>query len=119
MANASGERAFDVAGLEKLLERTERAIAELEAQNAVGDDPPPARLSPALTRAERLREQMRAAMKRLAQRRGPAKVNLTDGDAHFVKGRSGIVPGYNAQAVVSPLRAEPARVGGSFIIAAH
>lgn len=35
---------FDAVGLQKLLDRTEVAIAELEAQNEGGDGPPPPRL---------------------------------------------------------------------------
>ena len=33
----------------------------------------------------------------------PVRVNLTDGHSELMKGRNGVVAGYNAQSVVSPL----------------
>jgi hypothetical protein len=39
-ANAAGDRTFDAAALQRLLERTEAAITEMEAQSKGGDDPP-------------------------------------------------------------------------------
>jgi transposase len=115
--NASRHRTFDAAGLQKLLDRTEAAIAELEAQNEGGDDPPPPRLPEQLRRAEGLRSQVRAAMERLAGQDGIVRVNLTDGDAQLMKGQQGIVAGYNAQAMVSPL--DPAQaVGNGMVITA-
>lgn len=102
-ANAAGDRTHDVASLERLLERTEAAIAALEAQNAGGDDLPPPRLPPELGQARALREQVRTAMDRLAKHPGWTRVNLTDADAQLMKGRQGMMPGYNAQAMVSPL----------------
>ncbi len=104
-ASAAGDRTYDAAGLGRLLERTEAAIAELEAQNEGGDDPPPPRLPERLRRADGLRGQVRAAMDRLARNQGPKRVNLTDEDAQLMKGRQGILPAYNAQAVVSPVNA--------------
>jgi transposase len=116
--NAAGNRTYDPAGLRRLLERTEAAIAELEAQNEGGSDPPAPHLPESLRRATYRRAQVRAAMDRLASREGARRVNLTDGDAELMKGRHGILPGYNAQAVVSPL--DPGRAGktGLFITAA-
>ncbi len=116
--NAAGDRTYDTAGLRRLLERTEAAIAEMEAQNEGGSDCPAPHLPESLRRAEDRRAQVRAAMDRLASREGARRVNLTDGDAELMKGRHGILPGYNAQAVVSPL--DPARAGrtGLFITAA-
>ena len=105
-ANAAGDRTYDAAGLHRLLERAGAAIAELEAQNEGGDDPPPPKLPKELARAQGLRERVMAAMKRLAERHGRVKVNLTDGDAQLMKRWQGIMPGYNAQAVVSPLSQE-------------
>ena len=63
-ASAAGDRTHDAAGLGRLLERTEAAIAELEAQNEGGDDPSPPRLPEQLRRADGLRGQGRAAMDR-------------------------------------------------------
>ena len=56
-----------------------------------------------------LRKQVRQAMKELPSRvrpnryKRPALINLTDEDARLMKSRQGVVPGYNAKAVVSPL----------------
>ncbi len=101
--NAAKERTYDREGLQRLLERTEATISELEMENETGDDPPPPRLPDALTKAERLRNEVKEAMQKLAAQEGRTRVNLTDEDAVLVKSRQGIVTGYNAQAVVSPL----------------
>ena len=61
--NASTDRTYNAATLQKLLDRTEAATAELEAQNEGGDDPPMARLPKQLRRVEGLRWQVRAAMR--------------------------------------------------------
>jgi hypothetical protein len=116
--NASTYRTYNAVTLQKLLDRTEAAIAELEAQNEGGDDPPPPRLPEQLRRAEGLRGQVRAAMERLASEEGTVRVNLTDGDAQLMKGRHGIEAGYNAQAMVSPLNPAKATRSGMLITAA-
>ena len=54
-ANAVGDRTYDTAGLHRLLERVEAAIAELEAQNEAGEDSPSPRLPEELRRAQALR----------------------------------------------------------------
>jgi len=118
-ANAAGDRTYDTAGLHRLLERAEVAIAELEAQNERGDDSPPPRLPEELHRAQALRHQVRDAMLHLVQHEGLSRVNLTDGDAQLMKGRSGIVIGYNAQAMVSPLAPGTAKGNGMLITAAE
>jgi transposase len=100
-ANAAGDRTYDSKGLQRLLDRVEAAIVELEAQNEGGDDTSPAHLPEELQHAQALRQRIQDAMSRLDQ--GKGKINLTDGDAQLMKGRSGIMPGYNAQAMVSPL----------------
>jgi hypothetical protein len=100
-ANASGDRTCDEAKLARLLERAEAAIASLEAQNEVGEDGPPPAMPPELRKAQSLKEKVQAAQERLANERRK-RVNLTDGDAQLMKGRRSIMPGYNAQAIVSP-----------------
>ena len=50
--NAARARTYDAAGLQHLLTRTEAAIAELEAQNESGGDPPSPRLPESLRRVE-------------------------------------------------------------------
>jgi transposase len=112
--NAAKDRTFDAAALAKV----EQAIAELEAQNGPDDPPTPPRLPRELARAETLRAQIRAALDQVQAPGGPNQVNLTDPEAGFVKGRLGIIVGYNAQAAVAsvPLadaahpRARPARL---------
>jgi hypothetical protein len=116
-ANAAGDRTHDAAGLRRLLDRVEAAIAELEAQNEGGDDPIPPRLPERLQTAQALRLQVRDAMSRLEDQ-GLSKINLTDSDAQLMKARSGIVIGYNAQAMVSPVGTGVAKGSGMLITAA-
>ena len=59
--------------LERLLERTERAIADLEAQNEAGDEPAAPRLPADLAEAQRLRAEVLAARQALAAERAPAR----------------------------------------------
>jgi transposase len=95
-ANAAGDRTYDWPELQRLLERADSEIAELEAQNEGGQDPPPARLPAELQQAQVLRQRVQDAMSQLSQSEGMTKVNLTDEDAKLMKGRSGIIIGYNA-----------------------
>jgi transposase len=99
--NAAKDRTLDAAGLGKLLERVDQAIADLEAQNRPDGPPTPPRLPPALAQAEALRQRVRAARAQVAAPDGPQRINLTDPEAGLVKGRQGIVAGYNAQAAVA------------------
>ena len=101
-ANAGSHRIYNAKELRKLLEKTEAAIQDLERQNEAGDDPPPPHLPEKLAKAERLRSEMKAALERLEEE-GRKHISLTDGDAKFMKTRQGIVPGYNAQAMVCPV----------------
>ncbi len=109
--NVAKGRTYDKEGLERLLERTEAAICELEVQNESGGDPPPPRLSVDLAGAERLRAEVKAAMERLAAEEGRKRINLTDGDTELMKSHQGIVVGYNAQAMVSPVKAAGKETG--------
>jgi hypothetical protein len=81
--NAAKDRTLDAAALAKLLERVETAIADLEAQNRPDGPPTPPRLP----------EDLRAAI--------------------LVKSRTGIVAGFNAQAVAAAVAfpPEPGRPG--------
>ena len=45
-------------------------------------------------------------MEELADQQDTKRINLTDAEAHFMKTRQGIMPAYNAQAVVSPVELE-------------
>ncbi len=102
-ANADKGRTYDADGLKKFLQRVEDRIRELEHENEAENDPPPQQLPDELTKAESLKAKVKAAMKRLAAEEGRKRINLTDGDAELMKSRHGIVAGYNAQAVVTPV----------------
>ena len=117
-ANAAGDRTYDATGLERLLAQTEAAISDLEARNEQGEDPPPPRLPQELHQAQVLRERVKSAMDHL-NRQGFRRVNLTDEDAQLMKGRQGVMPAYNAQAMVSPLDPSQASGSGMLITAAE
>ena len=102
VANASLNRSYDAEGLRGLLERLESAITDLEAQNEAGEDASAIHLPRELADKEVLREQVRQAMDDLTSQKRHKRINLTDPDARLMKGRQGIVAGYNAQAMVSP-----------------
>ena len=80
VANASVNRSYDAEGLRGLLERLERAIADLEAQNEAGEEAAVAHLPEELADKEVLREQVRQAMADLASQRRHKRINLTDPD---------------------------------------
>jgi transposase len=123
-ANAAVERSLDATGLTKLLERTEKAIAALEARNEAGDEPPPPSLPERLRTTQALREQVRQALEDLETEEVAGKLNLTDGEAKLMKGRQGIAPAYNGQAAVVPTNATAGAIlgaaapAGRFIVAA-
>ena len=106
VANASVNRSYDAEGLRGLLDRLERAIADLEAQNEAGEEATVARLPEKLAYKEVLREQVKHAMADLASQKRHRRINLTDPEARLMKGRQGIVAGYNAQAMVSPMETD-------------
>jgi len=116
-ANAAKARTYDVGGLQRLLERTEKAIEELEEQNEASNDPCPVHLPEKLRHAEVLRTEIKDAMERLVEEEGLKRVNLTDGDASLMKSRQGTIAGYNLQAVVSPLKVEESGKTGMLITA--
>ncbi|MCC7104295.1 MAG: IS1182 family transposase [Chloroflexi bacterium] len=61
-AHAAKGRTLERAGLERLLERTDGAVADLEAQNRGGEAPVPPRLPATLQEQRALREQVQAAL---------------------------------------------------------
>ena len=103
-ANASLYRSYGEEGLRRLLSGVEKAIVDLESQNEGGSKVPTAQLPQELSEKKALRKRVRQAMDALSVEDGRKRVNLTDRDARLMKTRSGIAPGYNAQAVVSPIR---------------
>ena len=114
-ASAAGDQTCDRAKLERLLTKTEDAIGELEAQNKSDDGPLPAHLPAELQQAQVLRERIQHAMSHLGKDPRLTRVNLTDQDAQLMKGRQGIMPGYNAQAMASPVAQSS---GGGMLITA-
>lgn len=117
--NAARDRTLDAKGLGRLLERTERLIEQLEAQNQAEAESEAglARLPKELAQAEGLREQVKSALAVVTAEEGPKQVNLTDPEAGLMKGRSGMLAGYNAQAAVSPVVVAKAGGTGLFITA--
>ena len=111
VANASVNRSYDAVGLSGLLERLEKAIADLEAQNEEGEDAPVAHLPKELADKEVLRDRVRQAMADLGSQKRHKRINLTDPEARLMKGRQGIVAGYNAQAMVSPMEIDGEAAG--------
>lgn len=116
--NAAKDRSYDRKGLDRLIERCEQAIADLEAQNQTGGDPPPPRLPEELADQQRLAARLREARQTLEEREGQSRINLSDADARLMPTRHGYVAGYNAQAVVSPLDAKKTGSEGMLITAA-
>ena len=111
VANASVNRSYDAAGLRGLLDRLEWAITDLEAQNEAGEEAAVPHLPEELTSKEVLREQVKQAMADLASQERHKRINLTDPEARLMKGRQGIVAGYNAQAMVSPMETDGGATG--------
>ena len=92
--------------MRKLFERTVRTavtmkLVDLAVQNEAGEDTAAADLPEGLADKEVLREKVKQAMDDLANQERHKRINLTDRDARLMKGRQGIVAGYNAQAMVS------------------
>ena len=50
-------------------------------------------------------------MERPNRYKRPARINLTDSDARLMRTRQGIVPSYNAQAMVSPVATDEGVTG--------
>ena len=93
------------------LKRLESAIADLEAQNEAGEDTAVAHLPEELANKEALRERVRQALDDLVSQKRHKRINLTDPEARLMKGRQGIVAGYNAQAMVSPTETDGGATG--------
>ena len=118
-ANASGARTHDAAGLRRLLERTEQALADLEAQNATGGDAAASSLPDELADDAALRQRIAEALAQVEAEEGPRHTNLTDTDAGLLKSSAGgFITGYNGQAMVSPLGSEEEGAQGMLITAA-
>ena len=117
-ANATGDRTLDVEGLDRLLNRLDKELGDLEAQNESGEDAAPVHMPEELSDKRALRDRVRRAMDELSERTELKDINLTDSDARLMRTRRGIEPGYNAQAMVSPTQGESGE-GGMLITAAE
>jgi len=103
-ASASRDRTLDEAGLRRLLARVEVEIDALEAQNGTDNEPPSPRLPEELADRHALQRRVRDALEEVGREGGPRHANLTDPDARLLRVRGGYTTGYNAQAMVSPLK---------------
>jgi len=110
-ANAASNRSYDAKGLRRLMDRVEKAIADLEAQNEAGEDATVPNLPDELADKKALRERVKQAMDDFNSQERPRRINLTDKDARLMKGRQGIIAGYNAQAMVSPIEPDEGPTG--------
>jgi len=104
-ASASKERSLGKEALEKLGQRVDEQIEELERQNKDEEAEGGAnrRLPGALRRAEDLRKKIGEALQEI-EKNGGGEINLTDSDAKFMKGRRGIEVSYNGQVAVDGKR---------------
>lgn len=105
-ANASDYKTYNAEQLRQLLDRVERTISELEAQNEGGVDSVAVHLPEELTDKTALREKVRQAIDDLGGQEHPTQINLTDNDARVMKINRGYTLGYNAQAMVSPVASD-------------
>lgn len=116
-ANAALNQTYDAKRLQELLERVESVIESLESQNEGGEEGSAGRLPKKLAEQKALRQRVRQAMKELptmerpSRYKRPARINLTDKDARLMRTRKGIVPSYNAQAMVSPVATDEGMSG--------
>ena len=117
-ANAASKRSYDAEGLGRLLTRVEKAIADLEGQNEAGEGDAAPHLPGELADKKALRERVRQAMDDFASQERPRQVNLTDKEARLMKGRQGIVAGYNAQAMVSPIEPDEGKGATGMLVTA-
>ena len=115
-ANASLYRTRNAEELGRLLERLEFSITDLEARNEAGEGEASAALPQELAGRRELRERVREALTELGEQPSGRRINLTDRGARLMKTPRGIIPGYNAQAMVSG--AETDGEGGGMLITA-
>ena len=115
-ANASLYRTRNAEEPGRRLERLERSIADLEARNEAGEGETAVALPEELAGRRELRERVREALADLGEQPVGRRINLTDRGARLMKTPRGIIPGYNAQAMVSG--AETDGEGGGMLLTA-
>jgi hypothetical protein len=117
LAQAAKERSLTVAELQEADARIERVLAEVESAQHGDDEPPPPNLPRELASQQALQARIRAALAQVADADPDTPIALSDPEARLMKTRTGVRPGYNAQAVVVAL--DPAQAGctGRLILA--
>ena len=116
-ANAAADQSYTGVKLERLLKRVDNAIEDIESQNEGGEDSATVRLPEQLANRKALRQRVKQAIEELSGRdrpnryKRPNRINLTDMHARLVKTGHGVVLGYNAQAMVSPVELESKETG--------
>jgi transposase len=115
--NAAKDRTYDEKGLEKLMERTEKAILELEKENEESHEPAPVHLPEKLRQQKQLKIEIQAAMEQLKNEEGQKEINLTDNETNLMKSQQGIIASYNLEAAVSPLKVTKSKKTGMLITA--
>lgn len=116
-ANAARDRSLAEPELTALLARMETALDALEAHETQTEESGPPRLPPGMRAASELRARVRAALAVVTAADGPRRANVTDPEANLMQTRQGIVPAYNAQAVVVPVVIAPDQPGARLITA--
>jgi transposase len=116
--NAAKDRTYDEKGLEKLMERTDKIISELEKENQESQGPAPVHLPKKLRQQKQLKIAIKKAMEQLKEE-DRETINLTDGETNLMKSRQGIIAGYNLESVVSPLKVTTSEKTGMLITAAE
>lgn len=118
--NASPDKTFNQEGLEKLLQRVDAAIEDLEAQNATGGDKPASHLPKELQAAKALQTKVKEALEKIQKEdEHRSYLNLSDSDAALLRTRGGYVIGYNAQAMAAALNQDDGKSTGHFVTAAE
>lgn len=116
VANANPAVPLGADQLAELAAATEHAIADLEAQN-VGEDPNPPDLPTALQEARILQQRVRQA-RASVETDHPKSLSRADPEARWMRTRTGLQLGYNAQLVVAATHPAVGGRPGRIILAA-
>jgi transposase len=117
LAQAAKERSLTVAEWQQVQERIDEALAHLESQHTGDDEPPPPNLPEELANQQALQERITAALAQVGEAEPTTRIALSDPEARMMKTRTGVRPGYNAQAVTVALDAAQAGGTGRLILA--
>jgi transposase len=99
-AASSRERVVSTVGLEKMLERTDRSIADFmtEIERQEQEEQGEYKLPPSMVSALRRKDKIRKALTELEESKRE-RVHHSEPEARFMKNRRSIEPSYNGQAV--------------------